>query len=69
MRACAREIVEALQIDMENTPKGKRRVVGYDAEDESYELSQQDQLTTTLFFPLIDHAIYLLKDRFEQMHR
>ena len=52
MRACAREIVEALQIDMENTPKGKRRVFGYDAEDESYELSQQDQLTTTLLFSI-----------------
>ena len=57
---CAREIAKALQIDSgfaESRPRKKRRVFEYEAEDKSYEMSQEDQLTT-LFLPLIDHAIY-----------
>ena len=66
---CARKIAEALQINSgfaETRVRKKWRVFGYEAENESCEMSQEDQLTTNFFLPLIDHAICFLQDRFEQ---
>ena len=39
-----------------------------EGENESCEMSQEDQFKANVFLPLIDHAICCLIDRFEQMH-
>ena len=65
------EIAEVVGVEsafVEKRKRNRNRMFDYESEDQSSELSQESQFKNTFFLHLVDHAIALLNDRFEQTH-
>ena len=67
----AHEIAEEVGVEsalVEKKKRSRNRMFDYESEDQSSELSQESQFKVNFFLHLVDHAIALLNNRFEQTH-
>ena len=67
----AYEIAEDAGVESAFVEKRKtirNRMLNYESEDQSSELSQESQFKVNFFLHLVDYAIASLNDRFEQTH-